>query len=136
MDDAHCPRCEERVRRHDAFCRHCGRHLGSAPADEATLVTDVSLAPPAVALSLRSELTPLLRSPALRRTATVLAAALVADWALRTLTGVLVREGLSLLVGGDGRSPRALRTFLPRSGSGPPEEQETVVEQRITVRRS
>ena len=91
------------------------------------VITDVEVTPgaaPAMLPALRADLVPLL--PAVRRAATVIAAAAVADWALRTGTRALWREGLSAI----GRRPGA-------GGRGPaPVRSETLIVERVILHRS
>lgn len=92
---------------------------------------------PTILPALRSDLAPLL--PTLRRTATVLAAAAVTDWAIRIGTRALLQEGMSRLsLRGRPRAPGNGRA-LTRNGNtaGDADGMHTVVvEQRVTLRRS
>ncbi len=102
---------------------------------EPGLITGVTVQEPAILPALRADLAPLL--PALRKTATVVAAAVVADWALRVGARALLQEGLSLIVGGNGKQAQALPALNPLSSAVAPERSGTVVvEQRVVIRRS
>ncbi len=80
---------------------------------------------PALLPALRSDLAPLV--PAMRRAATVIVAAAVADWAVRAGTRVALDAGARALLG---ERPNGAR----RNGAAP--RTETVVHERVIVHRT
>lgn len=100
-----------------------------------TVITDVQVQPAASSLparqpgllpALRADLAPLL--PTMRLAVTVVAAAAVADWALRTGTRAVVQEGLSVL----GLS--VLGRGTPATAAAP--RSETLIVERVILHRS
>ena len=83
---------------------------------------------PAVLPALRSDLAPLV--PAMRRAVTVIAAAAVADWAVRRGTSAVLDHGARAILG-EGRRARRRR-----GGAPPTPRSETVVVERVIVHRT
>ena len=100
MPNPACPRCAEPARPNDNFCSQCGwsLHLADEDTDGDALNGPVTAAAeflPAV----RSDLAPLIApfAPAIRRTATLLAAAAATDWAVRRAAPALAGTALRKL---------------------------------------
>ncbi len=128
-----CPRCDRTVEASDNFCRDCGWSLHLETSDEPAVVADVRVAKieseqGSLLPALRAELAPYV--PAVRRAAAVVAAAAVADWALRAGTRSLLHEGVAALRRRNGAQSRKGALHDHASANS------VVVEQRIIVRRS
>jgi hypothetical protein len=126
-----CPRCEFAVATGDHYCRDCGWSLRVQPADDVTVVAGVPVGTSSLLPALRADLAPII--PTIKRSATVVAVAVVADWALRTGGRALLREGIALLGAGQ---PTALST--PRwsvGANGASRSNTVVVEQRVTIQK-
>ena len=80
--------------------------------------------------ALRADLAPL--APSIRRAMTVVAAAAVADWALRTGTRAVVQEGLSAL----GRRGSGGERLGGGAGEVAPGASETLIVERVILHRS
>jgi hypothetical protein len=80
---------------------------------------------PALLPALRSDLAPLV--PAMRRAATVIVAAAVADWAVRAGAHAVLDAGARAVLGGRSNGAR-------RNGAAP--RSETVVHERVIVHRT
>lgn len=78
--------------------------------------------------ALRADLAPLV--PPIRRAATVVAVAALADWALRSGSRRLLREGLGRI------SHRAATTTMPRPASPLVGRSETVIVERLIIHRN
>ena len=98
------------------------------PIEDAILDRRRASSVPAVLPALRSDLAPLV--PAMRRAVTVIAAAAIADWAVRRGTSALLDHGARAILG-EGRSARRRRGAAP-----PPPRSETVVVERVIVHRT
>jgi hypothetical protein len=131
MDGNECPRCECSVDAGDHYCRDCGWSLRLPPIGEATLVSGVPMRDLSVLPALRADLAPVV--PTIRRGATVIAVAVVADWALRTGGRALLREGMALLGQGQGAGWGPPRWPAGSNGASRPDI--IVVEQRVTIRK-
>ena len=100
MPDPSCPRCNEAASADANYCSACGWSLTLPESDAApgALEGPVARAPQPMLPAIRRDLAPLIApfAPALRRTATVIAAAAAADWAARrtlpALAGSAVRR--------------------------------------------
>ena len=98
------------------------------PIEDAIIDRRHTSSVPAVLPALRSDLAPLV--PAMRRAVTVIAAAAVADWAVRRGTSALLDHGARAILGEAGRSPRR------RGGTRTTPRSETVVVERVIVHRT
>lgn len=78
--------------------------------------------------ALRADLAPLV--PPIRRAATVVAIAALTDWALRSGSRRLLREGIGRL------SREAAPTTIPRPASATVVRSETVIVERLIIHRS
>jgi len=102
------------------------------------VITDVEVEPvswsrAALLPALRSHLGPLV--PTMRRAVAVVAAAAVADWALRTGTRAVLQEGLSAL---GRRSTAAPGSTLAATSAATsmPQRRETLIVERVILHRS
>jgi len=131
MDSNACARCEFPVDSGDHYCRDCGWSLRLQPIGDATVVTGVPVKRSSVLPALRADLAPIV--PTIRRGATAVAVAVVADWALRAGARAVVREGLALL--GQGQPAGRGASLWPRGSNGTSRSDTVVVEQRVTIRK-
>ena len=118
MYDEDCPRCAGPIAPSANFCSTCGWSL-SLPdtGDGAVLEGQVSNPPRPLLPAVRRDLAPIIAAfaPAVRRAATVIAAAAAADWAAR-------------------RAAPALASAAVRRIAGPADR--VVLEETITIRHT
>ena len=132
MDDNACPRCASPVDAGDHYCRDCGWSLRLQPTGDATVVSGVPVGNRSVLPALRADLVPVV--PTIRRGATAVAVAVVADWALRAGARAVIREGLALLSQGQPTGRGISRWPIGSNGSS--RSDTVIVEQRVTIHKS